>query len=72
MKPEGKSFQRFIGARAGASDFTARSIREAFADERACAVECFTPRPDPERRMVAPALALVVVGLVALGFKGWL
>lgn len=72
MNPEGKDFRRFIGARAGASDFAARSIREAFADERACAVECFTPRPDPERRMVMPAMVLVVIGLVALGLKGWL
>jgi len=68
MNPEGRNFRRFMGARVGAHDIAPRTLRQAFGNEGAFAIECFTP--SPERRIVRPALigaAALVVVLIACG-----
>jgi hypothetical protein len=51
---------QLIGSRIHTGDRVARSIREAFPEERFAAIEL--PPPDPERRLVRPAL----IGVAAL------
>lgn len=61
---------QIIGSRIRSGDRMARSIREAFPEERFAAIEM--PPPDPERRLVRPALIgaaaltalLLVVGVI--------
>jgi hypothetical protein len=54
---------QLIGTRARTGDRMARSIREAFPEERFAAIEL--PPSDPERRLVRPAL-IGVASLLAL------
>ena len=59
---------QLIGSRIRTGDRVARSIREAFPEERFAAIEL--PPPDPERRVVKPALigaAALVALLMACG-----
>lgn len=51
---------QLIGSRIRTGDRMARSIREAFPEERFAAIEL--PPPDPERRIVRP----VLIGAAAL------
>jgi hypothetical protein len=54
---------QLIGSRIRTGDRMARSIREAFPEERFAAIEL--PPPDPECRLVRPAL-IGVAALLAL------
>lgn len=57
---------QIIGSRIRTGDRVARSIREAFPEERFAAIEVYTPPFDAERRLVRPALIAACVLLATL------